>query len=44
MESEDKTIAFVKKIAPQIPTPEVIHAWIDHNKSFLILSGLRDLL
>lgn len=47
MESEDKTIAFVKKIAPQISTPEVIYAWTDHDRSFLILrriegSTLRD--
>ena len=41
MESEDKTIAFVKKITPQIPTPEVIHAWIDHDKSFLILKRIE---
>ena len=47
MESEDKTIAFVKKIAPQISTPDVIHAWIERDRSFLILrriegSTLRD--
>lgn len=47
IESEDKTIAFVKKIAPQISTPEVIYAWTEHNRSFLILrriegSTLRD--
>lgn len=47
MESEDKTIAFVKKIAPQISTPEVIYAWTDYSRSFLILrriegSTLRD--
>ena len=46
-ESEDKTIAFVKKIAPQISTPEVIHIWIDNGKSFLLVrriegSTLRD--
>ena len=47
MESEDKTIAFVKKIAPQISTPEVIYTWTDQDRSFLILrriegSTLRD--
>ena len=47
MESEDNTISFVKKIAPQIPTPEVIYAWNDQDRSFLILrriegSTLRD--
>lgn len=47
MESEDKTIAFVKKIAPQISTPEVIYTWTDHDRSYLILrrmegSTLRD--
>ena len=47
MEAEDKTIAFVKKIAPQIPTPEVIYSWTDQERSFLILrrmegSTLRD--
>jgi len=47
MESEDATIAFVKKIAPEIPTPEVIYTWIDRDRSFLILrriegSTLRD--
>ena len=41
MESEDKTIAFVKKIAPQISTPEVFHAWIDHDRSFLILRRIE---
>lgn len=47
MEPEDETIAFVKKIAPQIPTPEIIYTWIDHDRSFMILrrvegSTLRD--
>ena len=47
MEPEDETIAFVKKIAPQISTPEVIHACVEHDRSFLILrrmegSTLRD--
>ena len=46
-ESEDKTIAFVKKVAPQITTPEVIYAWTEHDRSFLVLrriqgSTLRD--
>jgi len=47
MEPEDETIAFVKKIAPQISTPEVIYTWIDHDRSYMILrriegSTLRD--
>ena len=47
MESEDRTIAFVKEIAPQISTPEVIYTWNDQDRSFLILrriegSTLRD--
>ena len=47
METEDKTIAFISKIAPQISIPEVIYAWTEHNRSFLILrkvkgSSLRD--
>ncbi|KAL8718562.1 MAG: hypothetical protein Q9225_004321 [Loekoesia sp. 1 TL-2023] len=41
MESEDKTIAFVKKIAPQIPTPEVIYAWTEQDRSFLILKRIE---
>lgn len=41
METEDKTIAFVKKIAPQISTPEVIYAWTDYNRSFLILRRIK---
>lgn len=41
MESEDKTIAFVKKIAPQISTPEVIYSWTDQDRSFLILSRIE---
>ena len=46
-EPEDETIAFVKEIAPRISTPEVIHAWNEHDRSFLILrrmegSTLRD--
>ena len=47
IESEDKTSTFVNEVAPQLSTPEVIHAWIDHDRSFLILrriegSTLRD--
>ena len=47
MEPEDRTIAFVRKIAPQIPIPEVIYTWTDQDRSFLILrriegSTLRD--
>lgn len=41
MESEDKTIAFVKKIAPQISTPEVIYAWIHQDRSFLVLKRIE---
>lgn len=41
MESEDKTIAFVKKIAPQISTPKVIYAWTDRDRSFLILGRIK---
>lgn len=41
MESEDKTIAFVKKIAPQIATPNVIYTWIEHDRSFLILRRIE---
>ena len=46
-ETEDKTIAFVKKITPQITTPDVICAWTEHDRSFLITrriegSTLRD--
>lgn len=46
-DAEDKTIVFVKKIAPQITTPEVIYAWTEHDSSFLVLrriqgSTLRD--
>ena len=47
MESEAMTITFVKKVAPQISTPEVVHTWTDQDRSFLILrriegSTLRD--
>lgn len=47
MESEENTINFVRKIAPQISTPEVIHAWTERDRSFLFLrriegSTLRD--
>ena len=41
METEDKTIAFIKKTAPQISTPEVIYAWTDHDRSFLILRRIK---
>ena len=47
MESEEDTIHFVKKIAPQISTPEVVHAWTERDRSLLFLrrierSTLRD--
>lgn len=47
MESEDKTIAYVKEIAPGIPTPKLIYAWTDRDRSFLVMkriegSTLRD--
>ncbi|KAL9099008.1 MAG: hypothetical protein Q9163_005428 [Psora crenata] len=47
LESEGKTIAFVKEIAPLIPTPEVIYTWAEKDRSFLIMkrmegSTLRD--
>jgi len=41
VESEDKTIAFVKKIAPQISTPEVIYTWTYQDRSFLILKRIE---
>ena len=41
METEDKTIAFVKKTAPQIPTPMVIYAWTEQDRSFLILRRIK---
>ena len=47
MELEAKTIAYVKEIAPEIPTPELIYAWTDRDRSFLVIkriegSTLRD--
>ena len=41
LESEDITIAFVKKIAPQIPIPEVIYSWTENDRSFLILRRIK---
>ncbi|KAJ5561771.1 hypothetical protein N7461_000532 [Penicillium sp. DV-2018c] len=35
--SESGTIKFVQKKAPQVPVPEVIHSWVDGNRSFLVL-------
>jgi len=39
MELESRTIAFIREKAPEVPVPEVIHMWIDHewNRTFLIL-------
>lgn len=46
-EPEELTINFVKKIAPQITTPEVVHGWTEGDRSFLLVrriegSTLRD--
>lgn len=41
MESEDRTIAFVKEVAPQISTPEVIYTWTERDRSFLILKRIE---
>ncbi|KAI9743915.1 MAG: hypothetical protein M1818_002649 [Claussenomyces sp. TS43310] len=43
MELESKTIAFIRENAPEIPVPEVIYTWIDHewNRTFLILRRIR---
>ncbi len=40
MESEAATIAFVKRVAPYIRTPNVIHEWFDHDRSFLLVERL----
>ncbi|POR35819.1 Uncharacterized protein TPAR_03986 [Tolypocladium paradoxum] len=37
LESEAKTIAFVREHCPQIPLPDVVYEYIDGDKSFLIL-------
>ncbi|CZS94656.1 uncharacterized protein RCO7_06623 [Rhynchosporium graminicola] len=43
MELESKTIEFVRRRAPEIPVPEIIHTWIDHswNRTFLILRRVK---
>ena len=40
-ESEANTIHFVQKVAPQIPTPDVIHTWTEHDRSFLLLKRIQ---
>jgi hypothetical protein len=40
-EMEDQVISVVKKIAPQIPTPDVIYSWIETDRSFLILHRME---
>lgn len=39
LELEANTIGFVREYAGEVPFPEVIHTWIDHdlNKTFLIM-------
>ena len=37
IEPEAQIISYVNKVAPEIPTPEVIHAWTEHDRSFLLL-------
>ena len=34
--TEDVAIDFVKKIAPELPVPEVIHAWNGKDRSFML--------
>ncbi len=41
MESEGNTIDFVKRVAPQMSTPEVIYTWAEQDRSFLILSRVK---
>ncbi|KAF1352487.1 kinase-like domain-containing protein [Delphinella strobiligena] len=40
MELESDTISFVNKCFPDVPTPTVIHSWIDqqHQRSFILMS------
>lgn len=42
MELECNTIRFVKEKAPEVPVPDVVHSWIDHdiNRNFLITKSV----
>ncbi|KAL9025193.1 MAG: hypothetical protein Q9196_005941 [Gyalolechia fulgens] len=40
MESEAATIAFVKKAAPYLCVPNVLHEWFDQDRSFLVVERL----
>ena len=40
-ESEANTIHFVQKVAPQISTPDVIHPWTEHDRSFLLIKRIQ---
>ena len=47
MESEARTINFVKETFPQVPVPDVVYEWFEEDKSFLLVkrvhgSTLRD--
>ncbi|KAJ5786615.1 uncharacterized protein N7503_011827 [Penicillium pulvis] len=37
MTQESEIIQFIRENAPDIPIPEVIHSWVDGDRSFLVL-------
>lgn len=41
IEAESDVIAFVKDVAPQICVPEVIHSWIEEERSFLMIRRIK---
>ncbi|KAJ5578730.1 uncharacterized protein N7459_007694 [Penicillium hispanicum] len=40
---ENETIQFVRENAPHIPVPEVLHFWVEQDRSFLILKRAQGL-
>ena len=41
MELQDKMVVFVKEIAPQLLIPDILYAWIDYDRLFLILKRIE---
>lgn len=38
---ENETIQFVRENAPHVPVPEVLHFWVEKDRSFLILKRVQ---